>query len=232
MVPTISTGSKAIDALLGGGIRTGMITDVYGESGSGKSQLCFTLCANCVKDAASTLFIDTAGTFRPERIMEISGSRLALEKITYVRAFTTIDQMKATGKILEVRPMLVVIDSLTSLFSTEYSGPERHRALMKYLHELAFLAIKIRCAIVVTNMVRTAPPITLIDQAGRNVAQAVVPWQQREYLGSTVSIYSHMKIKLEIVDSAKSLFQAVLMQPAGKGPVTFAITTRGISDLK
>jgi RecA/RadA recombinase len=232
MVPTISTGSKATDALLGGGIHTGMITDIYGESGSGKSQLCFTLCANCVKDAASTLFIDTAGTFRPERIMEISGSQLALEKITYIRAFTTIDQRNATRKILEVRPMLVVIDSLTSLFSTEYSGPERHRALMKYLHELAFLAINLRCAIVVTNMVRTAPPITLIDQGGRNVAQAVVPWQQREYLGGTVSIYSHMKIKLEIVDSEKSLFQAVLMQPAGKGPVPFAITVLGISDQK
>jgi RecA/RadA recombinase len=232
MVATISTGSKAVDALLGGGIRTGMITDIYGESASGKSQLCFTLCANCAKDAARTLFIDTTGTFRPERIMEISGSQLALEKITYIRAFTTIDQMYATRKILEVRPMLVVIDSLTSLFSTEYSGPERHRALMKYLHELAFLAINLRCAIVVTNMVRTGPPITLIDQAGRNVAQAVVPWHQREYLGSTVSIYSHMKIKLEIVDSAKSSFQALLMQPSGKGPVPFAITILGISDHK
>ena len=232
MMATISTGSKAIDALLGGGVRTGMITDVYGESGSGQSQLCFTLCANCAKDAASTLFIDTAGTFRPERIKEISGSQLALEKITYIRAFTTIDQSNAIKKILEVRPMLVVIDSLTSLFSTEYSGPERHRALMKYLHELAVLAINSRCAIVITNMVRSAPPITLIDQAGRNVAQAVVPWQQREYLGSSVSIYSHMKMKLEIVDSVKSSFQAVLMQPAGKGSVPFAITALGISDLK
>src|ERR687890_2454331 len=106
MLETISTGSKAVDALLGGGIHTGIITDIYGESGSGKSQLCFTLCANCAKEAASTLFIDTSGTFRPERVMEISGSQLALEKITYIRAFTTIDQMNATRKILEVRPML------------------------------------------------------------------------------------------------------------------------------
>jgi RecA/RadA recombinase len=231
MKASISTGSKAIDALLGGGIPTGMITDVYGESGSGKSQLCFTLCANCAKDsAASTLFIDTAGTFRPERIMEISGSQSALEKINYVRAFTTIDQMNAAKKILEVRPTLVIVDSLTSLFSTEYSGPERHRALMKYLHELALLAISSGCAIVVTNMVRTAPPITLIDQAGRNIAQAVVPWQQREYLGSSVSIYSHIRMKLEIVDSAKSSFQAILVQPASKEPVPFAISVLGISD--
>ncbi len=228
----ISIGSRALDALLRGGIHTGMITDIYGESGSGKSQLCFTICANCAKDAVTSLFIDTAGTFRPERIVEITGSHLSLEKITYIRALTTIDQMNATKKILELRPTLVVVDSVTSLFSTEYSGAERHRALMKYLHELALLAVSSGCAIVVTNMVRTAPPITLIDQAGRNVAQAVFPWQQREYLGSSVSIYAHMRIKLEIVDVAESSFQAVLMQPAGRGSAPFAITTLGISDQK
>jgi RecA/RadA recombinase len=232
MIANISTGSKAVDALLGGGIHTGMITDIYGESGSGKSQLCFTLCANTSKYAAKTLFIDTVGTFRPERIMEIAGSQLALEKITYVRAYTTIDQINATKKILEVQPTLVIVDSLTSLFSTEYAGPERHRALMKHLHELALLATCSGCAIVVTNMVRTAPPITLIDQAGRNIAQAVIPWQQREYLGSSVSIYSHIRMKVEIIDSAKSSFQAVLVQPAGKAPVPFTISVLGVSDQK
>jgi RecA/RadA recombinase len=232
MIANISTGSKAVDALLGGGIHTGMITDIYGESGSGKSQLCFTLCANISKYAAKTLFIDTVGTFRPERIMEIAGSQLALEKITYVRAYTTIDQINATKKILEVQPTLVIVDSLTSLFSTEYAGPERHRALMKHLHELALLATCSGCAIVVTNMVRTAPPITLIDQAGRNITQAVIPWQQREYLGSSVSIYSHIRMKVEIIDSAKSSFQAVLVQPAGKAPVPFTISVLGVSDQK
>ncbi len=234
MMTSISTGSKAIDALLGGGIHTGMITDIYGESGSGKSQLCFTLCANCAKDSDSTLFIDTTGAFRPERIVEISDSQLALEKITYLRAFTTIDQRNAIKKILDVQPTLVIVDSLTFLFSTEYAArPERHRALMKYLHELALLAISSGYAIVVTNMVRTAPPVTLIDQAGRNVAKAAaVPWEQREYLGSSVSIYSHMRMKLEVVDSAKSLFQVVLVQPSGKRPVPFAITVQGISDKK
>jgi RecA/RadA recombinase len=229
MATTISTGSKAIDSLLGGGVHTGMITDIYGESGSGKSQLCFTLCANCVKEGASILFIDTAGTFRPERIKEISGSQHALEKITYMRALTTIDQTNATKKILEIEPALVVVDTLTSLFSTEYSGPARHLAVMNHLHKLALLAINSGCAIVVTNVVRTAP-MTLVDQAGRNIAQAIIPSQQREYLGSSVSIYSHMKIKLEIVDGAKSSFQAVLVQPSGKGSVPFAIKVEGISD--
>ena len=229
-MPTISTGSRAIDAVLGGGIHTGMITNIYGESGSGKSQLCFTVYANCAKHSANILFIDTTGNFRPERIMEISGSKLTLEKISYIRAFTTTEQSNATKKIIEIRPKLVVIDSLTSLFSTEYSGPERHRAIMKYMHQLAALAINLQSAIVVTNMVRNAPPIPLVDQAGRNVAQAVIPWQQREFLGSSVSIYSHIKMKLEIVDSAKSSFQAVLIQPPSREPVPFVITSSGISD--
>jgi RecA/RadA recombinase len=229
---TISTGSKALDDALGGGIHTGMITDLYGESGSGKSQLCFTLCANYAKNSDNILFIDTTGAFRPERIMEISGSKLSLEKITYIRPFTTTEQNNATRKIIEVRPRLVVIYTLTSLFSTEWPGPERHRAIMKYLHELAVLAISLRSAIVITNTIRSGPPVTLVDQAGRTVGQAVVPWQQREFLGSSVSIYSHIKVKLEIVDSATSSFQAVLVQPPRKEPIPFVITPFGISDKK
>jgi hypothetical protein len=79
-------------------------------------------------------------------------------------------------------------------------------------------------------MIRNAPPLMSVEQAGRNVAQAIVPWQQREFLGSSVSIFSHIKMKLEIVDSAKSSFQAVLKQPPGKAPVPFVITPWGISD--
>ncbi len=231
LATTISTGSKAIDSLLGGGgIHTGMLTDVYGESGSGKSQLCFTLCANCARDGGTAVFVDTTGTFRPERIVEISGSPGALEKIIFIRALNTLDQANAFRKILDTGPRLVVVDTLTSLFSAEYSGSVRHLAMMKHMHELALAAINAGCAVVVTNMVRNAP-ITVVDQAGRNVAQAIVPSQQREYLGSSVSIYSHIKVKLEIIDAAKSSFRALLVQPAGKRPVPFAITPRGISDI-
>lgn len=226
----ISTGSKAMDALLGGGVRAGMLTDVYGESGSGKSQLCFTLCANSAKNGGRALFVDTAGTFRPERIVEISGSTVALDKIDFVRALNTHDQTNAVKKIAALDPRLVVVDTVTGLFSAEYSGPARHLAIMKHLHKLALAAINVGCAIVVTNMVRNVP-ITLVDQAGRNVAHAVIPSQQREYLGSSVSIYSHVKLKLEIANAAKSSFRALLLQPAGKEPVAYAVTPHGISDI-
>lgn len=206
-----------------------MITDVYGESGSGKTQLCFTLCANCVKEGGRVLFVDTSGTFRPERVAEISGSKNVLDKIALVRALKVGDQVSSIQKIPDTGNGLVVVDSLTSLFSAEYSGPSRHLAVMKHLRELGMSAINSDCAVVVTNMVRNVPS-TIQNQDSRKMARAIAPSQQREYLGSSVSIYSHMKIKLEIIDPKQSLFRAILLQPPGKGPVEFGISALGISD--
>lgn len=227
----ISTGSKAIDAMLGGGIRQGMITDIFGESGSGKTQLCFTLSVNCVKEGGQVMFIDTAGTFRPERIVEISGSSSVLEKIAFFRALGTGDQAGVIQKIPELHPQLLILDTLTSLFSSENSGSARHLALMKHLHDLAISGISSDCAIVVTNMVRNVP-VTIVDQAGHNVTQAVLPSQQREYLGRSVSIYSHIKMKFEIVNAEQSSFRAILVQPPGKEPAHFTVSAAGIADYR
>jgi DNA repair protein RAD51 len=225
----ISSGSETLDTLLGGGIRSGMITDVYGESGSGKTQLCFTLAVNCIKNGGKVMFVDTAGTFRPERIMEIGGLRNVLEKITYLRALVTLDQINAILKIADLEPQLVIIDTVTGLFSVEYSGPSRHLAVMKHLRSLAMAAMASRCAVVVTNMVRSVPA-NVVDQVGRNVVPAISPVQQREYLGSSVSIYSHIKLKLEIIDAKNSMFRAKLVQPPRADSIEFGISARGISD--
>src|SRR5437867_10091076 len=117
-----------------------MITDIYGQSGSGKSQLCFTLCANCASEGGAAVFVDTAGTFRPERVVQISGSQSTLEKIMFVRALNTLDQANAVRKILDMGPRLVVFDTSTSLFSAEYSGPSLHLPTMTDMHELELAA--------------------------------------------------------------------------------------------
>lgn len=76
----ITTGSRHLDDLIGGGIETGAITEVFGESGSGKTQLCLTLAVACQLQFAQgggegkCLYIDTNGTFRPERLLTVSGS--------------------------------------------------------------------------------------------------------------------------------------------------------------
>jgi RecA/RadA recombinase len=241
----ISTGSLSLDRLLGGGIRTGLLTDVYGPSGTGKSQLCFSLCVNSakyLKQKEMIMFIDTVGTFRPERVSEIARQETnneILDKIIFIRAFSTNDQIKSLRKIYDIKPLLIIIDSATSLFSTEYGGASRHLVLMNHLHELSFAAINFDCAVVITNMVRNVPVVRTITDQGDNKVNKVIKttttttsnsYQQREFMGTSVSIYSHIKLRLEIVNSEKSIVRASLMQPSPRGQVSFRIISRGFSD--
>merc|ERR1719487_1647042 len=94
----LSTGSGQLDGLLTGGVETGQITEVFGEFRCGKTQLCHTLCVTCQlpidKGGAESkaLYIDTEGTFRPERLKSIAeryelNSEDVLENVTYARAY-------------------------------------------------------------------------------------------------------------------------------------------------
>ena len=80
-IERISTGSNNINKLLGGGVETKAVTEFYGESGSGKTQLCHTLCAIAPQNKSKggvdgkSVYIDTEGTFRTERIEEIAIAR-------------------------------------------------------------------------------------------------------------------------------------------------------------
>jgi RecA/RadA recombinase len=238
----ISTGSLSLDRLLGGGIRTGLVTDIYGPSGTGKSQLCFSLCVNSakyLKQKEMIMFVDTVGTFRPERVSEIANQERnneILDKIIFIRAFSTNDQIKSIKKIYDIKPLLIIIDSATSLFSTEYKGASRHLVLMNHLHELSFAAINFDCAVVITNMVRDVPVVRTITDHGDNNINKVIntttsnSYQQREFMGTSVSIYSHIKLRLQIVNSEKSIIEASLMQPTRRSPVSFKIISRGFSD--
>lgn len=75
---TLTTGSNALDELLKGGFETGSITEMFGEFRTGKTQLCHQLCVTCQLPVdrgggeGKALFIDTEGTFRPQRLVAIA----------------------------------------------------------------------------------------------------------------------------------------------------------------
>ncbi len=75
---SISTGSKELDKLLGGGIETGSITEMFGEFRTGKTQLCHTLAVICQLPLdmgggeGKCIYVDTEGTFRPERLVAVA----------------------------------------------------------------------------------------------------------------------------------------------------------------
>ncbi|MGC8629250.1 MAG: DNA repair and recombination protein RadA [Candidatus Micrarchaeia archaeon] len=178
----ISTGSKGLDELLGGGVETNGITEAYGKFSSGKSQLGFQLSVNVQLPpgkgglGGGALFIDTESTFRPERIQDIAkGSGLdpsaVLDNIFVVRA-TTVEQQiltvdRADKLIAEKGIKLIVVDSLTSLFRAEFIGrgglAERQQKLNEHVHKLQSLADTFNLAVYVTNQVIDNPAILFGD---------------------------------------------------------------------
>ncbi|MCL4390640.1 MAG: DNA repair and recombination protein RadA [Candidatus Micrarchaeaceae archaeon] len=178
----ISTGSKDLDELIGGGIETNAITEVYGKFASGKTQLSFQLCVNAQLPKGkgglegAVLFVDTEGTFRPERLKEIAKAKgmdpdTVLSNIMYVRAQTTDQQIltieRADKLITEKNIKLIIIDSLTALFRAEYIGRgalgERQQKLNQHIHKLQILADKYNLAVYVTNQVMDNPGILFGD---------------------------------------------------------------------
>ncbi|RJS85171.1 DNA repair and recombination protein RadA [Candidatus Bathyarchaeota archaeon] len=186
-----TTGSRKLDEALGGGIETQALTEFIGEYGSGKTQLCLMLSVTAQMPFGegglngNVAFIDTEGTFMPERIYQIASSRSmdpesVADNILVARAYNSSHQCLLIDRLFTLIPenniKLVVIDSMISHFRGEYIGrenlAERQQKLNKYLHKLIRLSEAYNVAVVLTNQVQANPAAFFGDPnapAGGNV---------------------------------------------------------------
>jgi DNA repair protein RAD51 len=122
----IKTGLRKIDNFLSGGIPNGLIVDIFGGSGTGKTQLLLQLSINSIKNGGNVLYLDTTGGFRPERILEIQKKSNMdfnlLDKITVSRVTNTSEQINSIKNLHTNNFSLIVIDNITDLFSYEYNN--------------------------------------------------------------------------------------------------------------
>ncbi len=176
LMQKITTGSKALDSMLGGGVETQSITELIGEYGSGKTQICHTLCVTAQlprRDGGlegTVIYIDTEATFRPERISQIAEARgldaqKVLENVIFANVYNSSHlqlTIKELGKYIEkYKARLVIVDSIISHFRAEYIGrsslAERQQKLNDLLHRLLRTAQLHNVAVVVTNQVQANP---------------------------------------------------------------------------
>ncbi len=181
-VGKITTGSNALDSLLGGGIETQSITEFFGEFGSGKTQICHQLAVNVQlpRDKGglegSVIVIDTEKTFRPERIIQMAEAKgldgkEVLKNIYVAHAYNSNHQMLLVDNAKELAQKLakegkppvrlLIVDSLTSHFRAEYVGrgalADRQQKLNRHLHDLMRFGEIFNAAVVVTNQVMAKP---------------------------------------------------------------------------
>ena len=234
----LTTGSKTLDELMGGGLETQTITEFYGEYGSGKSQLCHQLCVNVQLPpergglGGAALYIDTENTFRTERIVQMA-QNLGLDpeevakNIIFAEAYTSDHQMflvnNADEVVKENGIRLIIVDSLTSHFRSEYLGremlAERQQKLNKHLHKLVRLARAFNTVAVVTNQVMAKPDVFFGDSV-------------HPIGGHIVAHTSHTRVYLRKSARGPVRIARLVSSPyLPEGERIFKITENGIEDV-
>jgi DNA repair protein RadA len=163
-----TTGSKSLDGLLNGGIETQALTEIAGEFGSGKSQLCHTLSVigNLPKAqgglGGNVIYVDTEGTFRPERIHQIASAYGTDPEKILSNVF--VCKIYNSSHLEFVIKNLAKYIAIISLHRAEFSGRQtlwdRQQRLNSILHRLSSLAEVYNIAFILTNQVQSNPDST------------------------------------------------------------------------
>jgi len=235
----ISTNSTDLDNLLGGGgIETGSITEFYGEYRTGKTQIMHQLCVNVQLSkeeggiTGKALYIDSEGTFRPERLIQMAEAkgldyREVLKNVIYARAYSSDHQImliKDTMKIIiEKNIKLIIVDSLISHFRAEFIGrgtlATRQQLLNLHLHDLLRLAeMYPELAVVITNQVQSKPD-TFFGDPTRATGGNIIAH------GATVRIY------LRKGKGEQRVAKMIDAPNLPEGEAIFALTEGGIVDV-
>ncbi len=232
----VTTNAKALDELLGGGVETQAITEFSGEFGTGKTQLGHQIAIDVQLPPAQggldgeVVYIDTESTFRPERIVDMAKGvgidpEAALARIHVARAFNSNHQMLLVQKAQELareKPIrLLVVDSLTAHFRSEYVGrgelAPRQQQLNRHLHELLRFGDTYNAAIVVTNQVSSRPDVLFGDPT-------------RPIGGNIVAHAATYRVYLRKSKPPKRIARLIDSPNLPEGEAVFSLSADGVRD--
>ena len=174
-IERVDTGSDLIDDFLQGGIEKGIITNVYGESGTGKTAFCIQVAAEVAQNGGKVAYIDTEGGFSPERMKQMADED-ALENLVIKNPVDfkgqeeTIDELEALVEQENID--FVVVDSAVSLYRLKVNGDnasEINQRLSQQLSELSKIARTQNIPVMITNQVYTSFDEEDLELVGRDV---------------------------------------------------------------
>ena len=235
-VQKLTSGTASIDELLGGGFETQSICEVFGEFGSGKTQIGHQLAVNTILPLSQgglngeVFYIDTEDTFRPERIAQMAEAvgmdpQDALDRIHVARAYNSahqmllVDEIKRMSKSIDVK--LVIVDSLTSHFRAEYVGrgmlASRQQKLNRHLKELKQLSDVQNALILVTNQVMSNPAALWGDTT-------------KAIGGHIVGHASTFRLYLRKSKGGRRIARLIDSPNLPEGEAVFTVTAEGLTD--
>lgn len=235
-VGRLTTGSKVLDELLGGGFETQSIIELFGEFGSSKTQIAHELCVTVQLPKeqggleSPAFFIDTENTFRPERIIQMAEAfeldpDKILENIHVARAYNSNHQMLLVEKVNELSretaPGLLIVDSLTAHFRAEYVGrgalADRQQKLNRHMHDLLRWSDLNNGVVCVTNQVAAKPDAFFGDPT-------------RPIGGHIVGHTATFRIYLRKSKGPKRIARLIDSPHLPEGEAVFTVSDKGIRD--
>ena len=228
MSEPIPTACASIDALLGGGLERGVVTQVYGPPASGKTNLALSAAIRTAASGGTALYIDTEGISldRFEALARAVADTDAddVESITSrVIVSDAVDfaeqreVVQDTGDFAE-RADLIVLDSATGFYRLERDSDdegETLRTVARQVTHLLALARRHDIAVLVTNQVYADPE----GDSGR----------PRPLGGHTLTHWSGVVLRLERFrgGNRRATLEKHRSKPAGE-TARFRITETGL----
>lgn len=205
----LSTGSKPIDDLLKGGMEKGVITTLYGESGSGKSNICILAALTSTKQAKKVIYVDTEGGFSAERASQLfpRDYKQLIENIIFLNPTSFEEQKTAFDQLKDAAASgqlgLVVVDSIAMLYRLKLGSSEEaievNRELARQLRILSEIARKADIPILVTNQVysdfKKEGDVKMVGgDLLKYWSKAIVKLKKEEGSVCSASIYKHRSL--------------------------------------
>jgi DNA repair protein RadB len=151
---------QSLDVLLGGGLEGGIITRVYGEAGSGKTNLCLQAARQCIYSGKKVAYIDTEGV-SVERIRQICTDgdyKKILRDILFFMPTSFDAQEKMVYEAIGSKGIgLIIVDTITMLYRLSLEE-DRESAIRSFTRQITNLQVAARqkdLFVIVTEQVYT-----------------------------------------------------------------------------
>jgi len=162
-----STGIASVDRLLGGGLETDCLTEIYGEGGSGKTLFCLQVAHRVALENQWVFYIDTEGV-SVDRLRAVAGDDL--DRVLKRWLLTTPKDLAEQGEAVATacalardgqRPVgLIVVDSGTFYYRLSLSGTDEDDARQ---------SLSLAVADLVATSLRAHLPVLFTNQVWRNM---------------------------------------------------------------
>jgi len=208
---------KPLDELLGGGIESDAITEIYGEAGTGKTNLCLQAARECANHGKKVAYIDSEGVSleRLEQICLDYDKKKILENILFFSPFSFEEQEKILLKAIQQKDIdLIIFDTFNMFFRMQFDEDESctSRSLNRQITDLQIAARAKKLFVIIAGQVYTGENDEIKPFAGRGI----------EHMAKTI-----IRLEKSGLGKRRATIIKHRSQPEGK-IANFSITAKGL----